>query len=106
MLESRVLRRIFEPKRGRLTGRLRKLHSEKLRNLFSSTNIIRVIKSRGMRWVGDVARTREIKNAYKILVGKPEGRRPLGRPRHRWVYNIKIDIREIVFEDVDSFGSG
>jgi hypothetical protein len=77
-----------------VTGGWRKLHNEELHNLYSSPSIIRVIKSRRMRWAGHVARIRE-KNAYRILVGKPEGKRPVGRPRRRWVDNIKMDLREI-----------
>jgi hypothetical protein len=71
------------------------LQNEELHNLYSSPSIIRVMKSRRMRWTGHVARMGEKRNAYRILVGKPEGKRPLGRPRHRWVDNIKMDITEI-----------
>jgi hypothetical protein len=71
------------------------LHNEELHNLYSSPNIIRIIKSRRMRWAGHVARMEETRNTYRILVGKPEGKRPLGRPRCRWVDNIKIYLREI-----------
>jgi hypothetical protein len=78
-----------------------KLHTEELHNLYSSPNIIRMIKPRRMRWAGHVARMGEKRNAYRILVGKPEGRRPLGRPRRRWVDNIKIDLREIGWNGVD-----
>jgi hypothetical protein len=80
VFENRVLRRIFGPKREEVTGEWRKLHNEELHNLYSSPNIIRMIKSRRMRWAGQVARMGEKRNAYRILVGKPEGRRPLGRP--------------------------
>jgi hypothetical protein len=90
-----VLRRIFGPKRDEVTGGWRKLHNEDLHNLYSSPNIIRMIKSRGMRWAGHVARMGEKRNACRILVGRPEGTRPLGRPRRRWVDNIKMDLREI-----------
>jgi hypothetical protein len=79
--ENRVLRRIFGPKRDEVTGVWRKLHNEELHNLYSSPNRIRVIKSRRMRWAGHVARRREARNTYRILVGNPEGKRPLGRPR-------------------------
>jgi hypothetical protein len=84
----RVLRRIFGPKRDGVTGGWRKLHNEELHDLYSSPSIIGMMKSRRMRWVGYVARIREKRNAYRILVGKPEGKRPLGRPRSRWVDNI------------------
>jgi hypothetical protein len=75
-----VLRIIFEPKRDEVTGDWRKLHNEELHGLYSSPSIIRVIKARSMRWAGHVARMGEVRGAYNILVGKPEGRRPLGRP--------------------------
>jgi hypothetical protein len=89
-----VLRRIFGPKRGEVTGGGRKLHNEELHKLYSSPSIIRMIKSRTMSWAEHVARMGEKRNAYRILVGKSEGKRPLGRPRRRWVDNIKIDLRE------------
>jgi hypothetical protein len=73
----------------------RKLHNEELHKLYSSPNIIRMIKSRRMRWAGHVIRMGETRNAYRILVGKPEGKRPLGRPRRRWANNIKMGLREI-----------
>jgi hypothetical protein len=88
-----VLRRIFGPKRDEVTGGWRKLHNEELHNLYSSPSIIRIMKSRRIRWAGHVARMGE-KNAYRIFVGKPEGKRPLGRPRRRWVDNIKMNLRE------------
>jgi hypothetical protein len=93
MFENRVLRRIFGPKRDELRGDWRKLHIEELYNLYSSPNIIRMIKSRRIGWAGLVARMGEKRNAYRILVGKPEGKRPLGRPRRRWVDNVKMDPR-------------
>jgi hypothetical protein len=80
VFENRVLRRIFGPKRDEVTGDWRKLHNDVLHNLYSSLNLIRMIKSRKMRWTGHVARMREKRNAYRILAGKPEGKRPLGRP--------------------------
>jgi hypothetical protein len=100
-IENRVLRRIFGPKKDDVTGHWRKLHNEELHNLKSSPNIIRMIKSRKMRWAGHVARMGETRNAYRILVGKPEGKRPLGIPRRRWVDNIKMDLREIGWDGVD-----
>jgi hypothetical protein len=95
VFENRVLRRIFGPRRDEVTGDWRKLHNEELRNLYSSPNIIRMIKSRRVKWTGHVARMGKPRNAYRILVGKPEGKRPLGRSRCRWVDNIKMDLREI-----------
>jgi hypothetical protein len=92
VFENRVLRRILDPKRPEATGDWRKLHNEELHNFYSSPGIIRMIKTRRMRWAGHVARMGEKRNAYRILVGKPEGRRPLGR--HTWVDNIKMDFRE------------
>jgi hypothetical protein len=100
VFENRVRSRIFGPKRDEVTGCWKKkLHNDD--SLYSSPNIIRMIKSRKMRWAGHVARMGETKNAYRILVGKPEGGRPLGRPRHKWVYNIKIDHRGIGWDNVD-----
>jgi hypothetical protein len=101
VFENRVLRRIFGPKRDEVTGDWRKMHDEELRNLYSSPNIIRMIRSRWMRLAGHVARMRETRNAYRILVGKPEGKRPLGRQSSRWVDNIKIDLREIEWDGMD-----
>jgi hypothetical protein len=100
VFENRVLRRIFGPKRDEATGGWRKLHNEELHSLYSSPSIVRVIKARRMRWAGHVARMGEVRGAYIILVGRSEGRRPLGRPRLRWEDNIKIDLRE-GFGDVD-----
>jgi hypothetical protein len=96
-----VLRRIFEPKRDEVTGGWRKLHNEELHDLYYSPSIIRVFKSRRMRWAGNGARMGEKGNAYRILVGKPDGKRTLGRPRRRWVDNIKIDISEIEWGGMD-----
>jgi hypothetical protein len=95
VFENRVLRRIFGPKRDGVMGGWRKLHNEKLYNLYSSPSIIRSIKSRRMRWAGHVARMGEKRNVYRLLVRKPEGKRPLGRPRCRWIDNIKMDLSEI-----------
>jgi hypothetical protein len=106
--ENRVLRKIFGPKRDEVTGDWRKLHNGELHNLYSSPDIIRQIKSKRMRWAGHVARMGQGLNVYTVLVGKPEGKRPLGRPRHRWEDGIKMDLREIGLGGcgVDSPGSG
>jgi hypothetical protein len=88
VFENKVLRRIFGPKRDEVTGGWKKLHNEELRDLYSSSIII-IIKSRRMRWAGHVARMGEKRNACRLFVGKPEGKRPLGRPRRRWADNIK-----------------
>jgi hypothetical protein len=101
VFENRVLRRIFGPKRDEVTAGWRKMHNEELHDLYSSPIIVRVINANRMRWAGHVARMGEVRGAYKILVGRPEGRRPLERPRHRWEDNIKMDLREIGFWDVD-----
>jgi hypothetical protein len=103
VFENRVLR-IFGPKRDEVTGGWRKLHNEELHNLYSSPSIIRMIKSRWMRWAGCVARMRGKRNAYRILVGKPEGERPLGRPRCKCVDNIEMDIREIRWYGMGLYG--
>jgi hypothetical protein len=95
VFENRVLRRIFGPKRDEVTGEWRKLHNEEVRDLYSSSSIIRIIKSRRMRWAGHVARMGEKTNAYRLLVGKPKEKRPLGRPRRRWVDNIRMDLGEV-----------
>jgi hypothetical protein len=99
-----VLRRIFGPKRDEVTGGWRKLHNEELHDLFSSRSLIRIIKSRRMRRAGHVARMGEKKNVYRLLVRTPEGERPLGRPRHRWRDNIKMDLLEIGLSVVDWIG--
>jgi len=90
-----LLRRIFGPRRYEVTGEWRKLHNEELNDLYSSPNIVRVIKSRRMRWAAHVARMSEKRGVYRVLVGKPEGRRPMGRPRRRWVDNIRVDLQEV-----------
>ena len=95
MLENRVLRRIFGPKRDGVTREWRKLHNDKLNDLYASPNIVRVIKSRKMRWAGNVSRMEERRGVYRGLVGKPEGKRPLRRPRCRWEDNIKMDLQEV-----------
>jgi hypothetical protein len=108
VFEIRVLRRIFGSKRDEVTGGWRKLHNEELHNLYSSPSIIRVIKSRRMRWAGHAARMGERRNAYRILVGNPEGRRPLGKPRRRWVDNVKMDLKRgrVGWWGLDRSGSG
>jgi hypothetical protein len=95
VFEKRVLRRVFGPKRDGVTGECRKLHNEELNDLHSLSNIVRVVKSRRMRWAGHVARIGEERGMHRVLVGKPEGKRPLGRPRRRWEDNINMDIEEV-----------
>jgi hypothetical protein len=90
-----VLRRIFGPKRDAIAGEWSKLHNEELNDLYSSPNIVRVIKSRRMSWVGHVARMGEKRGVYRIFVGEPDGKRPFGRPRRRWEDNIKVDIQDV-----------
>jgi len=87
-----VLRGIFGPRRDEVSGEWSRLHNEELNDLYCSHNIVRVIKSRRMRWAGHVARMGEERGVYRVLVGKPEGRRPLERPRRRWVDNIRMDL--------------
>jgi hypothetical protein len=94
VFENRVLRRMFGPKRDEVTGEWTKLNNEELHNLYSFPDTIRQIKSRRMRWAGHVARVGEERNLYKVLVGKPEGKRPLGRPRHEWEDGIRMDLRK------------
>jgi hypothetical protein len=91
VFEYRVLRTIFGPNRDEMTGEWRKLHNEEILDLYSSPSIIKIIKARRIRWAGHVARMGEKRNAYRMLVEKPEGRRPLGRPRRRWMDNIRWD---------------
>jgi hypothetical protein len=95
VFENRVLRGIFGPKGDEVTTEWRRLHNEELNDLYSSPNIIRVIKSRRMRWAGHVARMGEGRVAYRVLVGRPERRRPLGGPSRRWEDNIKMDLQEV-----------
>jgi hypothetical protein len=104
VFENRVLRRMFGPKRDEMTGEWRKLHNEELPDLYSSPSIIRIIKTRRMRLAGHVARMGEKRNAYRLLAGKPEGKGPLGRPRRRWVDNIRMDLGEVGWCDVDWIG--
>jgi hypothetical protein len=94
VFENRVLRRIFGPKRKE-NGSWIKLHNDVLHSLYSSPNIVRVIRSRRLWWAGQVARMGEGRGVYRVLVGRPEGKRPLGRPRRRWEDNIKLDLRDI-----------
>jgi hypothetical protein len=94
VFENRVLRKIYGPKREE-DGSWRKFHNDELHNLYSSPNTVKVIKSRRMRWARHVARMGEGRGVYRILVGRPEGKRPLGRHRRRWEDNIKMDLREI-----------
>jgi hypothetical protein len=101
VLENRVLRRIFGPKRDGVIGGWRILHNEELHNLYCSPSIIRIIKSRRVRWEGNIPHMGEKRNAYRILAGKPEGKRPLRRPRDRWEDNITMDLKEIGWGDMD-----
>jgi hypothetical protein len=94
-VENRVLRRIFGPKGEEVTGEWRKLHNEELNDLYPSPNVVQVIKSRRMRWAGYVARMGEDRDVYRVLVGKPERRRLLGRPRRKWEDNINMDLQEV-----------
>jgi len=104
VFENMVLRRIFEPRRDEVTGDWRRLHNEELNDLYSSLNIVQVIKWRRMRWAGHVARMGEERGVYRVLVGKPEGKKPLGRPRRRWVDNIRMDLQEVGCGYVDWIG--
>jgi hypothetical protein len=104
VFENGVLRRMFGPKRDERMGEWRKLHSEELNDLYSLTNLVRVIKWRRMRWVGHMARMWEGRGVYRVLVGKSEGKRPLGRPRCRWEDNIRMDLQEVGCGCVDGFG--
>jgi hypothetical protein len=95
VFENRVLTRIFGPKGDEVKGEWRKLHNEKLSGLYSLPKSVRVIKSRRLRWAGHVARVGEGRGVYRVLVGKPEGNRPLGRLRRRWDDNIRMDLQEV-----------
>ena len=104
MFENMVLRRIFGPRRDEETGEWRRLYNEELNDLYSSPNIVRVIKSRRMRWAVHEARMVEERGMYRVLVGKPERKRPLGRPRRRWVDNIRMDLQEVGCGYMDRIG--
>jgi len=95
VFENRVFGRIFGPRREEVTREWRKLHNEELNDLYCPLKIVRVIKSRRIRWAGNVARMGVRRSVYRVLVGKHEGKRPLGRPRHRWEDNIKMDLQEV-----------
>jgi hypothetical protein len=104
VFESIGFRRIFGPGRDEVTGKWRRLHNEELNDLYSSPNIVRVIKWRRVRWAGHVARMGEERGAYRFFVGKLEGKRPLGRPMRRWVDNIRMDLQEVGCGYVDWIG--
>jgi hypothetical protein len=101
VFQNRVLRRIFGPKKDKVTGEWRRLRNEELYDLYSSPNIIWVTKSRRMRWAGHVAHKEGRRCAYRVLLWTPEGKRPLGRSRHRWEDNIKMDLHEVGWGGMD-----
>ena len=104
VFENMVLWRIFGPRREEVMGEWRRLHNEELNDLYSSPNIVRVIKSRRMRWAGHVQRMGDERGAYRVLVGKPDGKRLLGRPRRIWVDNIRMNLQEVGCGYVDWIG--
>jgi hypothetical protein len=104
VFENKVLRRIFGPRRDEVTGDWRRLLNEEINVLYYSPSIVRVINWRRMRWAGHVARMGEGRGMYRVLVGKPEGKGPLGRPRRRWVDNIRMDLQEVEYGHVDWIG--
>jgi hypothetical protein len=106
VFENRVLRRVFGPKRDEVTGEWRKLHNDELRYLYSLANTMRVVKSSRMRWAGHVARMGERRGVHRVLEGKPEGKKPLGRPRRRWEDNTKMDLQEVGGWRLNGVGSG
>jgi len=95
VFENKVLRRIFRPKRDEVTGECRKLYNEETNDLYCSPYVVRVIKLRRMGWAEQVAHMGERRDVYRVLVGKTKGKKPLGRPRHRWEDNVKMDLREV-----------
>jgi hypothetical protein len=95
VFDNRVLRRVFGPKRDEETGEWRKLHNKEMNDLYSLPSIVRMVKLRQMRWTGHVARMGEDRGVHRVLVGKPEGKRPLERPRYRWGDNIKKNLQEV-----------
>jgi hypothetical protein len=101
VFKKRMLRGLFGPKRKEVTGGWRRLHNEELHNLYISPNIIQVIESRMLRWMGHVAHMGKMRNEYSSLVGKPEGKRPYGRHKHKLGYNIRMNPMEICWESVD-----
>jgi len=101
VFDNRVLRRILRPKRDKVTGEWRKLHNEEVNDLYSTPNIVRVMKARRMRWAGHLARMGEGTAVYRVLLGKPEGKRPPGRTRCRWEDNIKMDLQQVGCGGVD-----
>jgi len=104
LFENMVLRRMFGPRRDEITREWRRLLNKELNDLYSSPNIVRVIKSRRMRWAVHVARMREERGVYRVLLAKPEGRRPQGRPKCRWVDNIRMDLQEVGYGYMDWIG--
>jgi hypothetical protein len=101
MFKNRVLRKIFRPKKDEITVEWRRLHNEELCDLYSSSNIIRVIKSRRMKWAGHMARMGNRSGAYTVLEGRPDGKRPFGRPRRRWENHIKMYLQEVGWGSMD-----
>ena len=104
VFENMVFRRIFIPRRDEVTGECRRLCNDELNDLYGSPNIVRVIKSRRMRWAGHLAHIGEEREVYRVLVGKPEGKRPLWRPRRRWGHNIRMHFQEVCCGYVDWIG--
>ena len=101
MFENKVLRKVFGPMRSEVTGEWRKLHNGELNVLYFSPSIVRMMKSRRMRWAEHVALMEEGRGVFRVLVGKPGGKRPLGRPQYEWEDNIKMDLQEVRCEGMD-----